>query len=306
MGKQSVLTALAIPAEFDAALLLLCLILILAPYLAGHDFGILRIPEFDPRTAKRVGRIGLVALSVVLLMHVPLLPARTSERSASVPDDSAMAPPVKECVIAGVVFDPSNNQPISAASVGLHRDLSEIRQRPTQLRRGLAITGPDGRFSFDCEWVEESQFPVLLALERQDWLGIHITGPGLPRGGRWEGLNIPLRLRDVELVPLHHIGVSFTSRQRGDEWWISGEFVNNSEQSYPCIRANFRMTEPYDPTRVGKGADLGLFRVEVRDLRPHERRNYEKQLPRHVGFGLESKEECGLETAPAERARPNQ
>lgn len=59
-----------LPAEFGLVLLTLALVITLAPYAAGHDFGILRIPAFPAPTLRRLKVLGPLALAIALLAHV--------------------------------------------------------------------------------------------------------------------------------------------------------------------------------------------------------------------------------------------
>lgn len=70
---QSVLEWLRLPPNFGYALLIIGLVLTLAPYLRGSDFGVIKIPDFDPpvRSAMRV--LGPFVLLGAILLHVELI-----------------------------------------------------------------------------------------------------------------------------------------------------------------------------------------------------------------------------------------
>ena len=60
-----------LPQEFGALLLSLALILTLAPYLSGHDFGIFKIPAFNDGARSNLKWIGPVLLVAGIIIHLP-------------------------------------------------------------------------------------------------------------------------------------------------------------------------------------------------------------------------------------------
>ncbi len=64
-----------LPQAFGALFLSLALILVLAPYLFGHDFGIFKIPDFGASTRKKLKWIGPLLLVIGILIHIPFGPA---------------------------------------------------------------------------------------------------------------------------------------------------------------------------------------------------------------------------------------
>ncbi|MGZ5441088.1 MAG: hypothetical protein ACXW5U_04980 [Thermoanaerobaculia bacterium] len=70
---ESVLQWLALPSEFGVTLLIAALALSLAPYLAGSDFGLLKVPQFPVRVRARLRSAGPVALLVAIFLHLPLI-----------------------------------------------------------------------------------------------------------------------------------------------------------------------------------------------------------------------------------------
>lgn len=197
------------------------------------------------------------------------------------------------CSISGLVFDSDSNRPLSGVWVDLYRDLSSIQQRPKRLKAGVATTGPDGRFSINCSWVKESQYPLLLAVRHQDWVATRITGPKIERSGEWDGIRIPIPMNEIDLKPLRELSVSFSSRKIGSDRFLMGEVENKSGRSFPCVRVRFNMSTSYQDQMQGEPKrDLGFVDVEVRNLRPHEKRPYRKKLPGRVGISLHSKQEC--------------
>lgn len=197
------------------------------------------------------------------------------------------------CSISGLVFDRDSDEPLSGVWVDAYLDLSAIQQRPQRLQAGVATTGPDGKFSLNCGWINESQFPLLLAVRHADWVATRITGPKIDRPGEWDGINIAIPMSEVRLRPLRELRVSFTSRSVGSDWFLVGDVENRSERSFPCVTLRFSMTTSHQDRLQGEPVrDLGFLDVELRDLGPNEKRSLERQLPGQVGFGLHSKEEC--------------
>jgi hypothetical protein len=83
LSYLTVLSYLNVPEQFGVTLLLLALVLLLSPYLAGTDFGVIKIPEFKP-TAKRALRvIGPVAMLAALLLHFPLVPKEETGKAVA-------------------------------------------------------------------------------------------------------------------------------------------------------------------------------------------------------------------------------
>jgi len=277
---QSSLSYLGLPDQFGVALLLLALVLLLSPYLAATDLGVIKVPEFNPIVKRRLRILGPIAMVGAVLLHVPLVQKDETRKAAA-------------CSISGVVFDSDSNRPLSAVWVELYRDLTSFHQRPAVLNYNAATTGPDGKFSFDCGGIKDSQYPLMLGVYHQDWLAHQIKGPTIPHSGEWSGINIPIRMSDVDLVPLRELGVSFTGKKVGTDWFITGDIENRSERSFPCIRLTFQMSTSYEDHLQGvPEADLGSVDVEIRNLGPHDKRPYQSKLPKQAGFTLKSKQEC--------------
>lgn len=72
---ESVLARLDLPDGFGYALLMLALALLLAPYLGGSDFGLVKIPKFEPPVRRALRIAGPFLISAAILAHVPLLAA---------------------------------------------------------------------------------------------------------------------------------------------------------------------------------------------------------------------------------------
>jgi hypothetical protein len=103
------------------------------------------------------------------------------------PPDSSTAP----CAISGMVFDPQNNRPLSAVSIGL--SWRPPRARPETLVRNVATTGPDGRFSFECpREIAAERYPLYLELSHRDWAAIHHTNVDVQKGEVRRFVNVPI------------------------------------------------------------------------------------------------------------------
>lgn len=82
-NRKSIISWLGIPEAFSTAVLLLALILTLAPYLAGTDFGIFKVPDLNAQYKRTFKRLGPVLLLVMLFLFVPLLEIPTSPQVLS-------------------------------------------------------------------------------------------------------------------------------------------------------------------------------------------------------------------------------
>ena len=78
---ESVLDRLNLPNNFGYAILLVSLALLLAPYLRGSDFGLLKVPDFQPKVRRLLVAIGPVAMIGAILIHVQLLPPGLSTQT---------------------------------------------------------------------------------------------------------------------------------------------------------------------------------------------------------------------------------
>lgn len=80
---MSILTFLGLPGQFGVTLLLFTFILFLAPYLAGLDFGVLRIPDFSEGARRKLKWIGPLTLLVAIFLHIPFLTLAQPEPPAN-------------------------------------------------------------------------------------------------------------------------------------------------------------------------------------------------------------------------------
>ncbi len=289
MDGHGLLAELGLPDQFGFLLLAISLILLLAPYLSGSDLGVLKIPQVTDAARRTLRALGPIAIAAAILLHVPFFPKNGPRPSAdpvpgpgSGPAASASTSP---CRISGTVFDSDNDQPLSAISIGVHRETSF---RPEPMRRGVATTGLDGRFGFDCSWIDSSAFPILLSLSHPDWVATRIMNR-IDRPGQWEAVNLPVPMSDVDLVPLREVGISFGTKDRTSEHHIVGGVIeNDSARAYSCVRFTFQLVRTVDGNRMNAGTQV----VEARNLLPAEKRPYEQAFPLDAGFHLRSKSEC--------------
>jgi hypothetical protein len=77
-SRRSIISWLGIPEAFGTVILSLALILTLAPYLAGTDFGIFKVPDLNAQYRKILKWLGPVFLLGAFLLFVPLLETPTS------------------------------------------------------------------------------------------------------------------------------------------------------------------------------------------------------------------------------------
>jgi hypothetical protein len=68
--RESILELLGLPSEFGYLLLVLGLIFVLAPYVADHDFSIIKIPNFATRIKRVLKVFGPICFLIVLSMHI--------------------------------------------------------------------------------------------------------------------------------------------------------------------------------------------------------------------------------------------
>lgn len=95
--RQSIATALGIPDGFGAILLAIPLVLCIAAFfapLAGHDFGLIRVPDLSPEARRKLRVVGPVAFLCAVLIYVPILPLSRLSPVAGTPPPQT--PPLEE------------------------------------------------------------------------------------------------------------------------------------------------------------------------------------------------------------------
>ena len=68
---KSILDLIGLPTGFGVTLLVMSLALFLAPYLAGYDFGAIKIPKFPSDWKRRLKWIGPIVLCLMITIHIP-------------------------------------------------------------------------------------------------------------------------------------------------------------------------------------------------------------------------------------------
>lgn len=71
------------PGAFGATLLLLGLILTLAPYFSGQDFGVIKIPDFSPEWRRKLKGIGPIVFVLMIGIHIPFLTPNATQESGT-------------------------------------------------------------------------------------------------------------------------------------------------------------------------------------------------------------------------------
>jgi hypothetical protein len=93
---ESVLQWLGLPEQFGATLLIVCLVLSIAPYFSGADFGILKLPSFKPVIRRNLRFAGPIALAVAIFLHIPFFQDQSGldprEPPPSVPHQEGSSP----------------------------------------------------------------------------------------------------------------------------------------------------------------------------------------------------------------------
>jgi hypothetical protein len=85
--KVSLFKATQIPDSFGVVLLIFFLILLLAPYFSGADFGIFRIPLFTDKAKKWLKVIGPILFIFSILSFIPIIPIASAPPPLEVYDD---------------------------------------------------------------------------------------------------------------------------------------------------------------------------------------------------------------------------
>lgn len=80
---QSILDVAGLPGTFGYVLLVLGLILTLAPWFPGHDFGIVKIPDFRPALRRSLQIIGPLLFVSAVAIHVPMVGGDLPEPAAT-------------------------------------------------------------------------------------------------------------------------------------------------------------------------------------------------------------------------------
>jgi uncharacterized membrane protein YhdT len=79
--RISIIKLLGLPETFAVVLLTFCLILLLAPYFSGADFGLFKIPQFTDFAKKKLKIIGPIVFAVLVILFVPVITQHVSTSS---------------------------------------------------------------------------------------------------------------------------------------------------------------------------------------------------------------------------------
>ena len=98
-----------------------------------------------------------------------------------------------------------------------------------------------------------------------------------------------------QLDPGRDLSVTLSSRgDGGGPGAVFGVLTNRSANLYPCVSIEFDLFTRVDLREPGRApAHLGVVAVEVRDVRPREPRNYQRELPAPAAVAFRSVSECG-------------
>ncbi len=79
---ESLISRTGLPDSFGLTILLISLILALGPWLGGADFGLFKVPAFSDNARLKLRVIGPLLLVIAVVVHLPLLEARSVDTSA--------------------------------------------------------------------------------------------------------------------------------------------------------------------------------------------------------------------------------
>jgi len=85
----SIIEILGLPSALGASLLLFALILSVAPWLPGADFGIFKIPDFADSVKRCLRILGPVIFILAILFHLPIFPGHTTTKATDEPSHRA-------------------------------------------------------------------------------------------------------------------------------------------------------------------------------------------------------------------------
>ena len=179
--KENLIKTFGLPEPFGLTLLIIGLILALAPWLSGHDFGIFKIPQFSLRIRKALRILGPIFLIVAIVVHIPIV-----------------GPSRQGCSLSGRVFNSLDNQPLSGVIIGFYQYTEDVR-KSKQVKFNVATTGLDGIFRADCQDIPDSEFPLRVVLSHPNWKATHLTALKVERGMEKSDINFPVAIRDFDL-----------------------------------------------------------------------------------------------------------
>jgi hypothetical protein len=90
--RASIVKLLGLPETFAVLLLTFSFILLLAPYFSGADFGLFKIPQFTDSARKKLKIVGPIVFLALVILFVPLIPARAPKPIEPNPADNTNKP----------------------------------------------------------------------------------------------------------------------------------------------------------------------------------------------------------------------
>ena len=104
--------------------------------------------------------------------------------------------PQSKCQISGIVFDSTQNEPLSAVQLSLRTGPTPEARRGKTVAKRVATTGPDGSFQLECPVeLDGALFPLTVELGHPNWKAQVITAEQVAALEKRVGVNIPVRIR---------------------------------------------------------------------------------------------------------------
>ena len=104
--------------------------------------------------------------------------------------------PQPKCQISGVVFDSTQNEPLSAVQLSLRTGPTPEARRGKTVAKRVATTGPDGSFQLECPVeLDGALFPLTVELWHPNWKAQVVTREQVAALEKRVGVNIPVRIR---------------------------------------------------------------------------------------------------------------
>jgi len=179
------------------------------------------------------------------------------------------------------VFYIESERPLSGARISLYSYTDNPRESK-EVRLDVAATGPDGGFKIDCYGIAKVEFPLRIVLSHPDRNGIFLTNLRIDSGDERTGINLPVNtdfLPEKE-IPERDVTMSYSLERNGSDNYVVGTVENKTSNHYRCIRAEFFLHP------------ANTVPIDIRNLRPHDRRPYKLKLPYLANHYLKSMSKC--------------
>lgn len=116
-------------------------------------------------------------------------------------EQSSTAATKAKCRISGVVFDSTENEPLSGVQLSLRTGPTPDARRGKTVAERVATTGPDGSFLLECPAeLDDALFPLTIEVWHPNWKPHVVTGEDIALSQTREGVNIPVAVRRDMLV----------------------------------------------------------------------------------------------------------